>query len=840
MNIDKNRQAIACYWESQPNGCLRVNCPFFHSKPRPFGMTPAISLSSAVATNLDPATLLHNRVTAVPSLNSSIATQHEVTNHASVPTSQTHLQHVLNVPVTGQIPTTIAANLYPATDSSFQEHVRMFKEMIKGKTSGSPKRDLKKRRLKKDDSAGDSSDSEFDEILASQAKQKKEKSYQAFKKERRDRKVGKQYSLENRYKSKEDEERRSRQEKTRYDPEERRKYREMKARRKEEKERQRKQREKKKKEKKVKKEKEKDDLLGVVSSDDFELVEDSDEKEDAEVARKETVAEGEEDAASKGRINEEEEEGDTLENGEKNEDATKTNVSSSDEIGGKKDEMVEQSADKDLGFHIKSYEEILREKALRKMLERRQQLQPNKESVDTSSSVQRKPDENETGKQTDSKEEGIQGRATGAQINKDRKTEVQSTVKSEIRPPDDKGFAEKAPPIVDNEDKAAEGLATTVKSQVVKVSSNSSGSVTGATKTEREVNKNKKLRVVRKVGIKQTGSTEPVVDRKLKGRQSREIYKPPGKSTQSEELNESKQNSSLKLKRIAKLPEAGIERSDAKDAKTEPSPGPKVKSFEEIMEEKKAKRLGRFGGAPSKEDLSNRKLKVTQTVTQRSHDRPKNRESKNANEARVSKTNVKGSYEHESVPDGRSRGNHITYDKTRNDVDQYYKDNRKPKIIKRDIDRVGFKRRSSDEGDNDIPRKISRATSKDRIGVAPSQQKQTKSNRDKVEEDVSFDDLEDIDLDIGVEVEDTPKTTLEKEEVKSTLLGEDSESVDIDTDGVNDINDALNAELEKKKDLLSDDELERELELTDFSSLGSDEEIDDDALLLELEEMINS
>ena len=136
--------------------------------------------------------------------------------------------------------------------------------------------------------------------------------------------------------------------------------------------------------------------------------------------------------------------------------------------------------------------------------------------------------------------------------------------------------------------------------------------------------------------------------------------------------------------------------------------------------------------------------------------------SENANEARVSKTNVKGSYEHESVPDGRSRDNHITYDKTRNDVDQYYKDNRKPKIIKRDIDRVGFKRRSSDEGDNDIPRKISRATSKDRIGVAPSQQKQTKSNRDKVEEDVSFDDLEDIDLDIGVEVEDTPKTTLEK------------------------------------------------------------------------------
>ena len=49
-----------------------------------------------------------------------------------------------------------------------------------------------------------------------------------------------------------------------------------------------------------------------------------------------------------------------------------------------------------------------------------------------------------------------------------------------------------------------------------------------------------------------------------------------------------------------------------------------------------------------------------------------------------------------------------------------------------------------------------------------------------------------------------------------------------------------NAELQKKEHLLSDDEFERELELGDFSSLGSDEEIDDDDLLLELEEAINS
>ena len=49
-----------------------------------------------------------------------------------------------------------------------------------------------------------------------------------------------------------------------------------------------------------------------------------------------------------------------------------------------------------------------------------------------------------------------------------------------------------------------------------------------------------------------------------------------------------------------------------------------------------------------------------------------------------------------------------------------------------------------------------------------------------------------------------------------------------------------NVELKKKEDLLSDDELERELELDDLSSLASGEEIDDDDLMLELEEMINS
>lgn len=43
---------------------------------------------------------------------------------------------------------------------------------------------------------GESSDSEFDEIMATQAKQKKDKLYQAFKKERRDRQGNARHELE--------------------------------------------------------------------------------------------------------------------------------------------------------------------------------------------------------------------------------------------------------------------------------------------------------------------------------------------------------------------------------------------------------------------------------------------------------------------------------------------------------------------------------------------------------------------------------------------------------------------------------------------------------------------
>ena len=49
------------------------------------------------------------------------------------------------------------------------------------------------------------------------------------------------------------------------------------------------------------------------------------------------------------------------------------------------------------------------------------------------------------------------------------------------------------------------------------------------------------------------------------------------------------------------------------------------------------------------------------------------------------------------------------------------------------------------------------------------------------------------------------------------------------------------AELRKKKeDLMSDDELERELDLGNISSGDDLEDLNEDDLLLEIEEMINS
>ena len=34
MELKKNRSQIPCYWESQPVGCKKSHCPFFHTAPR--------------------------------------------------------------------------------------------------------------------------------------------------------------------------------------------------------------------------------------------------------------------------------------------------------------------------------------------------------------------------------------------------------------------------------------------------------------------------------------------------------------------------------------------------------------------------------------------------------------------------------------------------------------------------------------------------------------------------------------------------------------------------------------------------------------------------------------
>lgn len=70
------------------------------------------------------------------------------------------------------------------------------------------------------------------------------------------------------------------------------------------------------------------------------------------------------------------------------------------------------------------------------------------------------------------------------------------------------------------------------------------------------------------------------------------------------------------LKRVTKLPEVGLEKPEEKEAKPEASPDLKVKTFEEIMAEKKARRLGRFGGASADGNQSKRRLKVKQNLSQ--------------------------------------------------------------------------------------------------------------------------------------------------------------------------------------------------------------------------------
>lgn len=42
MELKKNRSQIPCYWESQPVGCQKSHCPFFHKSSRELGDTSPI------------------------------------------------------------------------------------------------------------------------------------------------------------------------------------------------------------------------------------------------------------------------------------------------------------------------------------------------------------------------------------------------------------------------------------------------------------------------------------------------------------------------------------------------------------------------------------------------------------------------------------------------------------------------------------------------------------------------------------------------------------------------------------------------------------------------------
>lgn len=54
MELKKNRSQIPCYWESQPVGCQKSHCPFFHTQPRDHVDQPASNKTiSSKAANPD-------------------------------------------------------------------------------------------------------------------------------------------------------------------------------------------------------------------------------------------------------------------------------------------------------------------------------------------------------------------------------------------------------------------------------------------------------------------------------------------------------------------------------------------------------------------------------------------------------------------------------------------------------------------------------------------------------------------------------------------------------------------------------------------------------------------
>lgn len=103
--------------------------------------------------------------------------------------------------------------------------------------------------------------------------------------------------------------------------------------------------------------------------------------------------------------------------------------------------------------------------------------------------------------------------------------------------------------------------------------------------------------------------------------------------------------------------------------------------------------------------------------------------------------------------------------KTRNDVESKHKKQQRLKMINRANRRASLKRLSSGELENDIPPKVPRPsedrnlkTRKLTTGKLKEDRLWTKGSK----LDDTLDDLEDIDLDIGVEVEDIPQDDAKK------------------------------------------------------------------------------
>lgn len=216
--IDANRAKIQCYWEQQPNGCLKPNCPFLHLKSTATASIGAIATPpvhivvpkvspiegvlpqvSSIVSSIAP--VIQNGVVSSQTIGNMQVTNPisnqlpPIVNPHAVPT-QSHLMvqsfrsQNLQVPSAPHRKPVLGPptqnNIFPKSEL-FTQQVELFKKMLASKNKGGEDNYKEDKYSKNDDEI---IDSEFDEANArsrkSRERESRERQRQARKKKFRD------------------------------------------------------------------------------------------------------------------------------------------------------------------------------------------------------------------------------------------------------------------------------------------------------------------------------------------------------------------------------------------------------------------------------------------------------------------------------------------------------------------------------------------------------------------------------------------------------------------------------------------------------------------------------